>query len=312
MHKLYRTWKRTFLKESVITQLEGGCEVVHLTGKKSILAGIMTMLLLTVFLTWRYDGVWKPRQKSVSASETVVMAGSTSLEKFANMLAECYRQEHPGVTVTAEFTGSSAGVQAVLCGRADIGLSSRKLTTAEQSCGAAAYVIALDGIAVITDADNPVTALTTKQLTDIYTGKIRNWQELGGRKQPIVVAGREAGSGTRSAFEELLGIKDQCRYVNELDSEGAVLARVAATPGAVGYVSFDVVNDTVHTLSLDGAEATGEKIRTGDYRLSRSFLLVTKGELGEQSRQVQELFAYLQTEEGRELMRAAGLIVPFE
>lgn len=270
------------------------------------------MLLLLVFLIWHYDGAWKPHRKSASPSpaQTVVMAGSTSMEKFANMLAECYREAHPGVTVTAEFTGSSAGVQAVLSGRADIGLSSRTLTTAEEASGVAAYVIAMDGIAVITDRDNPVTALTTKQLADIYTGQIRDWQELGGRKQPIVVAGREAGSGTRSGFEELLGIEDRCYYANELDSEGAMLARIASTPGAVGYVSFDVLNDTVHALPLDGVEATAERVKTGSYPLCRSFLLVTKGALEEQSRQVQEIFAYLQTEEGRKLMRDAGLIVP--
>lgn len=283
-----------------------------MTGKKRITAGAMAVLLLLAFLIGRYDGVWKPHRKSASLSpaQTVVMAGSTSMEKFANMLAECYREGHPGVTVTAEFTGSSAGVQAVLSGRADIGLSSRALTTAEEASGAAAYVIAMDGIAVITDRDNPVTALTTKQLADIYTGQIRDWQELGGRKQPIVVAGREAGSGTRSAFEELLGIEDRCYYANELDSEGAMLARIASTPGAVGYVSFDVLNDTVHALSLDGVEAAAERVKTGSYPLCRSFLLVTKGALEEQSRQVQEIFAYLQTEEGGKLMRDAGLIVP--
>ncbi len=282
-----------------------------MTGKKRITAGALAALLLLVFLIGRYDGVWKLHRKSASPSpaQTVVMAGSTSMEKFANMLAECYREAHPGVTVTAEFTGSSAGVQAVLSGRADIGLSSRALTTAEEASGAAAYVIAMDGIAVITDRDNPVTALTTKQLADIYTGQIRDWQELGGRKQPIVVAGREAGSGTRSAFEELLGIEDRCYYANELDSEGAMLARIASTPGAVGYVSFDVLNDTVCALSLDGVEATAERVKTGRYPLCRSFLLVTKGALEEQSRQVQEIFAYLQTEEGRKLMRDAGLIV---
>ena len=282
-----------------------------MTGKKRITAGALAALLLLVFLIGRYDGVWKLHRKSASPSpaQTVVMAGSTSMEKFANMLAECYREAHPGVTVTAEFTGSSAGVQAVLSGRADIGLSSRALTTAEEASGAAAYVIAMDGIAVITDRDNPVTALTTKQLADIYTGQIRDWQELGGRKQPIVVAGREAGSGPRSAFEELLGIEDRCYYANELDSEGAMLARIASTPGAVGYVSFDVLNDTVHALSLDGVEAAAERVKTGSYPLCRSFLLVTKGALEEQSRQVQEIFAYLQTEEGRKLMRDAGLIV---
>lgn len=242
--------------------------------------------------------------------DTIVMAGSTSMEKFADMLAERFMEAHPGVTVTAEFTGSSAGVQAVLSGRADIGICSRNLTAAEQAAGAAAYVVALDGIAVITDAMNPVTALTREQLADIYTGRIRNWEEVGGRPQPVVVVGREAGSGTRCAFEELAGIRDLCRYGNELDSEGAVLARVAATPGAVGYVSFDVLDDTVRALSIDGAEATEEKVETGEYLFSRSFLLVTKGAVREQKETVQAVFALLQGPEGRELIRAAGLIVP--
>lgn len=249
-------------------------------------------------------------QKTVLTPETVVMAGSTSMEKFANMLAECYRQTHPDVTVTAEFTGSSAGIQAVLTGRADIGISSRTLTEAEKASGAVSYVIALDGIAVITHADNPVTTLTEKQLAGIYTGQIRDWQELGGKEQPIVVVGREAGSGTRSAFEELMGVKEQCCYANELDSEGAVLARTAATPGAVGYVSFDILDDTVHALALDGAGPTEDKVKTGSYPLCRSFLFVTKGALGVQSRQVQDIFAYLQAKEGQELIRASGLIVP--
>lgn len=266
--------------------------------------------LLMLFL-WVCGGAWRSQRQSVlPPSKSVVLAGSTSMEKFANMLSECYGKAHPDVTVTAEFMGSSAGVQAVLSGRADIGISSRMLTEAEKASGAAAYAIALDGIAVITDADNPVTSLTTKQLMDLYTGRIRDWQELGGRKQPVVVAGREAGSGTRSAFEELLGVKEQCCYANELDSEGAVLARVAATPGAVGYVSFDIVDNTVRVLSLDGTEATEEKVKTGSYPLCRSFFLVTKGEIGEQNRQVQEIFVWLQTKEGREMMRSAGLIVP--
>lgn len=258
-----------------------------------------------------HDETGRLYQKSVLPSaKTVVMAGSTSMEKFANMLAERYREAYPEVTLTAEFTGSSAGVQAVLAGRADIGISSRTLTAAEKASGAVAYAVALDGIAVITDADNPVTTLTSKQLADIYTGQIRNWKELGGKEKPIVVVGREAGSGTRSAFEELLDIKEQCLYANELDSEGAVMARVSATPGAVGYVSFGILDDTVRALSLDGVKATEEKVRAGRYPLRRPFFLVTKGEFGGQHRQVQEIFAYLQTEEGRELLRIAGLIVP--
>lgn len=282
-----------------------------MTGKKRYIAGITVLVLFVGLLMRFHDEAGRLHRTPVLLpAKTVVMAGSTSMEKFANMLAERYREVDPGMTVTAEFTGSSAGVQAVLVGRADIGISSRTLTAAEKASGAVAYVIAMDGIAVITDVDNPVMTMTLKQLTDIYTGQIRNWKELGGKEKPIVVVGREAGSGTRSAFEELLDIRDQCLYANELDSEGAVLARVAATPGAVGYVSFGILDDTVNALSLDGVKATEEKVKAGRYPLCRPFLMITKGELDGQHRQVQEIFAYLQTEEGRELLRSAGLIVP--
>lgn len=245
-----------------------------------------------------------------SLTGTITMAGSTSMEKFANALAESFMNKYPGVTVTAEFTGSSTGIESVLAGRVDIGNSSRYLKDGEKSSGAVENIVALDGIALITDTSNTTTSLSTKQLIGIYTGRIRNWSEVGGDDKAIVVVGREAGSGTREGFEELLGIKDMCAYANELDSAGAVMARVALTPGAIGYVSPDVLDDTVRTLSIDGAEPTEESIKAGNYLLSRPFIMVTKGEISAQSETVQEMFAYLKSKEGQELIRAVGLIVP--
>lgn len=241
---------------------------------------------------------------------TVTMAGSTSMEKFANALAESFMIKYPGVTVTVEFTGSSSGIESVLAGRVDIGNSSRYLKDGEKSSGAVENIVALDGIALITDASNTTASLSTEQLIGIYTGKIRNWSEVGGDDEAIVVVGREEGSGTREGFEELLGIKDMCAYANELDSAGAVMARVALTPGAIGYVSPDILDDTVLTLSLDGVEPTEENIKAGKYLLSRPFVMVTKGEISAQNEAVQELFLYLKSKEGQELIRAAGLIVP--
>lgn len=241
---------------------------------------------------------------------TVTVAGSTSMEKFANALAESFMIKYPGVTVTVEFTGSSAGIESVIAGRADIGNSSRNLMDDEKSLGAVENVAAIDGIAIITDISNITTTLTTEQLAGIYKGEIRNWNEVGGNDQAIVVVGRESGSGTRDAFEELLEIEDVCAYANELDSTGAVKARVALTPGAIGYVSTDVLDHTILTISLDGIEPTEENIRAGSYLLGRPFIMVTNGEISAQSKEVQGMFEYLKSEEGQELIRAVGLVVP--
>ena len=241
---------------------------------------------------------------------SITMAGSTSMERFANALAESFMVKYPGVAVTVEFTGSSAGIEAVLVGNVDIGNSSRNLKDEEKSSGAVENIVAIEGIAVITDKSNTTTDLSADQLVGIYQGEIRNWSEVGGGDEPIVVVGREAGSGTRDAFEDLLGIKDRCAYANELNSAGAVMAKVAATPGAIGYVSLDVLDDTVQVLSLGGIEPTAENIKTGIYLLSRPFVMVTNGDVSRQSEAVQELFAYLKSEEGQELIKAAGLIVP--
>lgn len=249
-------------------------------------------------------------QDNTTLTGTITMAGSTSMEKFANALAERFMLKYPDVTVTVEFTGSSAGIEAVLAGSADIGNSSRTLREEEKSSGAVENIVAIDGIVVITDISNTVAALSTEQLIGIYKGEIRNWSEAGGGNMPIVVVGREAGSGTRDAFEELLEIKDMCVYDNELNSVGAVMARVTSTPGAIGYVSPDVLDDTVQAISLDGMEPTEENIKDGSYMLSRPFVMVTNGEIETRSEVVQGMFAYLKSEEGQELIKAVGLIVP--
>lgn len=239
---------------------------------------------------------------------SISMSGSTSMEKLANAVAESFMAKYPGVTVTAEFTGSSAGVEAVLSGACDIGNCSRELKEEEAANGAASNVVAIDGIAVVVDPANTVEGLTKDQLTSIYTGAVTNWSEVGGADAPIVVVGREAGSGTRGAFEEILKIEDGCAYANELDSTGAVMAKVAATPGAIGYVSLDVVDDSVIALPLEGVEPTAENIKAGNYFLSRPFIMATNGEIAAQSDAVQALFAYLQSDEGKELIQSVGLI----
>lgn len=241
-------------------------------------------------------------------SGTITMAGSTSMEKLANAAAEAFMMKYPKVTVSAEFIGSGAGIEAVLAKTVDIGNSSRNLTDTEKSSGAVENIVAIDGIAVVLDTANTVTNITKDQLIQIYTGAVKNWSELGGADQPIVVVGRESGSGTRGAFEELLGIADKCAYANEISSTGGVMAKVASTPGSIGYVSLDVLDDTVKAVNIDGVEPTEANIIAGSYLLSRPFVMATVGEISTQSGLVQEFFNYLKSDEGKELIKSVGLI----
>ena len=247
---------------------------------------------------------------SSDLSGSLSMSGSTSMEKLVTALSQDYMEKNKNVTVNAEFVGSGAGIEAVTAGTVDIGNASRALKDEEKANGIVENVVAIDGIAVVTDPANKVEDLTKDQLTKIYTGEITNWKDLGGSDSPIVVIGRESGSGTRGAFEELLKVEDQCVYASELDSTGAVMAKVAATPGAIGYVSLDVIDDTVKTLKLDGVEPTEENIKAGSYSLSRPFVMATKGEISEQSELVQNWFEYIKSSEGQEIIKSVGLIIP--
>ena len=249
-----------------------------------------------------------PAETTADLSGSISMVGSTSMEKLANALSEAFMEKYPDVTVTAEFVGSGAGVEAVTNGTADIGNSSRSLKDEEKAAGVVENVVAIDGIAVCVDPANEVANLTKEQLTNIYNGTVTNWKEVGGADEPIIVIGREAGSGTRGAFEELVDLVDGCKYANELDSTGAVIAKVASTPGAIGYASLDALDDSVKALSLEGVEATAENIKAGNYFLSRPFVMATKGEISEQNDLVQAWFDFVLGDEGQQVASEVVLI----
>ena len=249
-----------------------------------------------------------PAETTTDLSGSISMVGSTSMEKLANALSEAFMEEHPDVTVTAEFVGSGAGIEAVTNGTTDIGNSSRSLKDEEKAAGVVENVVAIDGIAVCVDPANEVADLTKEQLTNIYNGTVTNWKEVGGADEPIIVIGREAGSGTRGAFEELVDLVDGCKYANELDSTGAVIAKVASTPGAIGYASLDALDDSVKALSLEGVEATAENIKAGIYFLRRPFVMATKGEISEQNDLVQAWFDFVLGDEGQQVASEVGLI----
>lgn len=213
---------------------------------------------------------------SETVSGTVTTNGSTSMEKVIGSLGEAFEALYDGVTVEYSATGSGSGIQAVIDGTCEIGLSSRALTDDEVAEGPTGTVIAYDAIAVIVDTSNTVTALTLDEIASIFKGEITNWSELGGEDAEIVVIGREAGSGTRGGFEEIVGIEDECDYDQELTSTGDVITSVSTTPGAIGYASLASVGDSVTTVTVDGVSPSEETVLDETYAIVRPFVFVTK------------------------------------
>lgn len=221
-----------------------------------------------------------------SGGQTVSAEGSTAMALVMGALREAYREKCPDVRVNISGTGSGAGIEAVLSGVCEVGLSSRELAAEEAARGARAQTVALDGIAVIVHPSNPVAGLRMAELAEIFTGEVTNWAQLGGEDRPVAVCGREAGSGTRVSFEEAVGVRDRCAYTNEYCSTGDVAGSVASNPNGIGYVSLAAVSGAVKAVALDGAACAPEAVRDGSYPISRSMLLVTKrgGGLSEAAR----------------------------
>lgn len=209
------------------------------------------------------------------SEQTVSTDGSTSMEKVIGFLSEAYMEKNQNVKVTYNPTGSGAGIQAVLEGRCDIGLSSRNLKDEEKE-NLTETVVAIDGIAVIVNHENPVSDLTIDQIAKIYTGEITSWSEVGGGDNPIVCIGREAASGTRDGFETITGTADSCKYSQELTSTGDVVQTVSSNPNAIGYASLASVKDAVKAVSVEGVQPSNETILNGTYKVQRNFVLVTK------------------------------------
>lgn len=275
------------------------------------IVGVVLALVLCLGLTGcGSDSSDKDSGGSNDVSGTIALNGSTSMEKYVTALAEAIKEEYPNLTLAPQFTGSSDGLEAVASGTADIGNSSRELKDAEKEKGLVENVVAIDGIAVVTHKNNSVKDLTKEQLAKIYTGEITNWKEVGGNDQAIVVIGREAGSGTRGAFEEILKVEDACKYGQELNQTGAVMAAVASTDGAIGYVSLDVIDDSVKALQLDGVTPSEETVKDGSYTLQRPFVMATKGEIKDQDAKIKAMFDFIESEAGQEVLKTVGLVSP--
>ena len=240
-------------------------------------------------------------------SGTVSTDGSTSMEKVINSLGESFMAMNKDVKFTYNPTGSGSGIQAVSEGRCDIGLSSRALKDDEKASGLVETVVALDGIAIVVNPENPVSDLDIDTIAKIYTGEITNWKDVGGNDAEIVLIGREAGSGTRDGFESITDTKDACQYRQELTSTGDVINTVSKNPDAIGYASLSAVGDSVKALTVGGVEATEATVKDGSYVVQRPFVLVTK-EGTKLSPAAQAFFDYALSADAASIIAAAGAV----
>lgn len=242
-------------------------------------------------------------------SGTVMCLGSTSMSKVMGILAEQFGTDNSGVTVSVEGGGSSAGVEAASNGTADLGLASRALKDEEKEQGLVENIIALDGIAIIVNADNAVADLSVEQIAKIFTGEITDWSEVGGEAGDIAVIGREAGSGTRDGFESITETEDSCKLDQELTSTGAVIEAVRGNAAAIGYASLSEVEgqDGVSAITVDGVECSESTILDGTYKIQRPFVIVTK-EGAEMSAQTKAFFDWAMSTDAADLIRQAGAV----
>ena len=286
---------------------------------KKTLALILTLALSLAALTGCSSKTETPADTNTDSSAqteapaalsgSVSTNGSTSMEKVIGALSEQFMADNSGVTVTYDPTGSGAGIEAASNGSADIGLASRALKDEEKAGGLTETIVALDGIAVIVNADSKVEDLTVEQIAKIFTGEITDWSEVGGDAGTISCIGREAGSGTRDGFESITGTKDACKLDQELTSTGSVIEAVAGNPNAIGYASLSAVEgkNTVKAVTVGGVACTEETVLNGSYAIQRPFVLVTK--TGETlSPAAQAFFDYATSSAASQLIKAAGAV----
>ena len=238
-------------------------------------------------------------------SGTVSTGGSTSMNSVIEALTEGFAEIAPDVTVSYDPTGSGAGITGALEQTLDIGLASRALH--DDETGVTATTVALDGIAMVVNNENPVSDLSIEQLAQIFTKEITNWADVGGEDGEIVVIGREAGSGTRDGFESIVGVEDACVYDQELTATGAVISAVASNKLAIGYASLSAVGDTVKTLTVEGVECSEATVLDGSYKVQRPFNFITNDSV-ELSDAAQAFIDFAVSEDAAELIRLAGAV----
>lgn len=242
--------------------------------------------------------------KSGRTKHTITIAGSTSVMPFTEKLAEHFMLDHPNFVIDVQGGGSTAGIQAVTNNTVNIGMSSRELKDKEKVLNT--ITICHDGISIILHPSNPLPGLTLKQVRSIYNGNIINWKELGWIDRRIDAVTREEGSGTRSAFEELVMKKNEINdSIMVQDSNGSVKEVVATDPYAMGYISMGLLDEKVKSVAIDSVIPTIKNIKTGKYKIVRPFLYVTNGELDSFAKQFVE---FILSKDGQKILRKEGLV----
>ena len=244
---------------------------------------------------------------TVELSGIVNTAGSTSMKDVMEVFTEVFEEANPGVKINYTGSGSGAGIEGATSGTCDIGLSSRALTDEEKAAGAVENIVALDGVAIVVNPANGVEDLTVDQIAKIFTGEITNWSEVGGTDGEIAVFGREAGSGTRGAFEEIVGVEDTCKYTNEYSSTGDVIGNVASNPNGIGYASLSAVDDTVMAVAVNGVTPSEDTVKDGSYEIQRPFVMVTK-EGTQLSEAAQAFLDFAMSADAAEIIAVAGAV----
>ena len=235
---------------------------------------------------------------------SITLAGSTAFQPFAEKLAEQYMEIHKDININVQGGGSAVGIQSANSGAAEIGMADL-VQLPDEAKTLTATVVAKDGIAIVVNPKNKVANLTTDQVRDIFNGKITNWKEVGGEDATITVISREAGSGTRSSFEQI--VKDIVLKKDALiqDSNGTIRETVANDPNSVGYLSHGLINEKVKPLTLDGLEPSTENIIAGKYKLVRPIFLLVKGQ---PQGEVKDFIDYILSDEGQQTIISDGLL----
>ncbi|NLW88304.1 MAG: phosphate ABC transporter substrate-binding protein [Clostridiaceae bacterium] len=243
---------------------------------------------------------------SDSLRGTLTLTGSTSMADVSNALAEAFMAKNDNVKISVGGNGSGEGPTAVTSGTANISLLSRGLKDSETPDSYDQYIIGFDGVAVIVHPDSPIKEISLASLADVFSGEITNWSELGGPDAPIQCIGREAASGTRGAFEEIVKIEDIAVYAEEQNSTGNVKQAVAGNPNAIGYVSLSSVDQSVLALSIDSVSATTENVSSGSYKLQRPFLMITKKDVSDAL--TKAFIDFIYSEEGMKIVEDDGVV----
>ncbi len=248
------------------------------------------------------------KNNSSNSANSVTVSGSTSVGPLIEKEGEAFKSANADISIQVNQLGSSAGIKDTINGTVEIGMSSRDLKPEEKNEGLKEVEIAYDGIGIIVNKSNTIKSLTINQIKDIYTGKITNWKDVGGKDTPIVVVSREDGSGTRDAFQEIVGYKSEelTPKAQIGDGSGNIKSTVATNENAIGYISFEYIDDSINSLQVDSVAPTAESVKDKTYKIARPFLLVYKEDkLGESGK---KFIDFILSEEGQKVAEENGLI----